>query len=205
MITFFDTETTGLPKDWKAPMTDLQNWPRVIQLAWMVTDLKGEIINQKELLIKPDGWIIPVEKFWIDHGFSTETSLKKGVPMLGALAEFSADLAQCEFLVSHNMDFDHKVLGSEMIRHDVKAKRLQKICTKEAATDFCKIPFAGRRDYRPGAQKAYKWPKLEELHLKLFGQDFTEKHQAGGDVVALKNCFFELVRLGVIQIEMPTV
>jgi hypothetical protein len=29
MYLFFDTETTGLPKNWKAPVTDLNNWPRM--------------------------------------------------------------------------------------------------------------------------------------------------------------------------------
>ncbi len=33
---FFDTETTGLPLNWKAPVTELENWPRLIQLAYIV-------------------------------------------------------------------------------------------------------------------------------------------------------------------------
>jgi DNA polymerase-3 subunit epsilon len=203
MITFFDTETTGLPKEWKAPMTQLDNWPRVIQLAWLTTDLKGNPISQRELLIKPDGWEIPVDKFWIEHGFNTDKSLQYGRELPGVLAEFTQDLEQSQYLVSHNMDFDHKVLGAEMIRHNVKGKRLVKICTKEAATDWCKIPFfnSGHRSSYSRMAQRYKWPKLEELYAKLFGRDFDNKHQAGGDVAALKECFFELVRIGVIQLE----
>jgi len=30
MYLFFDTETTGLPRNWKAPVTDLDNWPRMV-------------------------------------------------------------------------------------------------------------------------------------------------------------------------------
>jgi DNA polymerase III epsilon subunit-like protein len=201
MITFFDTETTGLPKDWKAPMTQLDNWPRVIQLAWLTTDLKGNTLDQRELLIKPDGWEIPTDKFWIDHGFNTETSMANGHPLPDVLTDFVTDLEKSEYLVSHNMDFDHKVLGAEMLRYQVKGKRLLKICTKDASTDWCKIPFAGHRGYLSRAQGRYKWPKLEELYAKLFGRDFENKHQAGGDVAALKECFFELVRIGVIQLE----
>ncbi len=33
MYLFFDTETTGLPRNWHAPASDLANWPRLIQLA----------------------------------------------------------------------------------------------------------------------------------------------------------------------------
>lgn len=203
MITFFDTETTGLPKDWKAPVTNLDNWPRVIQLAWMTTDLKGNILDQRELLIKPDGWEIPVEQFWIDHGFSTAINLEKGHEMGHVLADFVSNLNQSEYLVSHNMDFDHKVLGAEMLRYKVTGKRLLKICTKEASTDWCKIPFfnSGHRSSYSRMAQRYKWPRLEELHGKLFGCDFDNKHQAGGDVAALAKCFFELVRIGVIQLE----
>jgi DNA polymerase III subunit epsilon len=203
MITFFDTETTGLPKDWKAPMTQIDNWPRVIQLAWMTTDLKGNPISQREALIKPDGWEIPADKFWIDHGFNTAASQEQGQPLPGVLTDFVTDLNQSHYLVSHNMDFDHKVLGAEMLRYGVTGRRLLKICTKEASTDWCKLPFGfgGHRSSYSKMSGRYKWPKLEELHLKLFGGDFDNKHQAGGDVAALAKCFFELVRIGVIQLE----
>lgn len=190
-------------------MNQLDNWPRVIQLAWLTTDLDGAELNRREILIKPDGWTIPSEEthgkkaaaFWIEHGFTTETNERDGTPMGQALAEFVADLNRSEYLVSHNMDFDHKVLGAEMLRENVTGKKLLKICTKEASTQWCKIPFDGQRAWLSKHQQRFKWPKLEELHLKLFGCDFENKHQAGGDVAALAKCFFELVRINVIQLE----
>ncbi len=30
---FFDTETTGVPRNYKAPSSDTRNWPRLVQLA----------------------------------------------------------------------------------------------------------------------------------------------------------------------------
>lgn len=197
----FDTETTGLPKNWQAPMADLDNWPRVIQLAWLVADNRGETLKSHEILIKPNGWEIPKEKFWIDHGFDTDISLRDGQPLDAAMGVFVEDMQTCEYMVSHNLDFDRNVLGAEMLRLGLKSPRkLTKICTKELATDFCKLPFEGQRAWlskQKGAQR-YKWPKLEELHKILFGVDFGNKHQAGGDVAALKDCFFELVKRQVI-------
>lgn len=207
MITFFDTETTGLPKNWKAPIHDLENWPRVIQLAWCIADRSGQELKRRDVLIKPDGWTIPDgydgkdASFWITHGFNTQISEKDGVPMSEALAEFIADIEKTTYLVSHNMDFDHKVLGAEMIRYGHRAEhRPVRICTKDESTAFCKIPFPGRKDTRSWVKQNYKWPKLEELYLKLFGHDFENKHQAGGDVAALRDCFFELVRLDIIKL-----
>jgi DNA polymerase-3 subunit alpha len=32
----FDTETTGVAKDFKAPPSTGDNWPRIVQLAWSI-------------------------------------------------------------------------------------------------------------------------------------------------------------------------
>lgn len=203
MIAFFDVESDGLPLNWKAPIVDVDNWPRVIQLAWTVTDFDGNVLIQKEVLIQPNGWEVPTGQFWIDHGFNTAKSMEEGVPISEVLTEFLKDMEDCQFLVSHNMDFDFKVVGAEMIRLGMKSEHvLKKICTKETSTSFCKIPFSGKMDKRPWIQQKYKWPKLSELHIKLFGKDFEDAHSAGGDVLALKNCFFELLRLGVIKLDI---
>lgn len=199
-ICFFDCETTGLPKNWRAPMSDIDNWPRVIQLAWQVTDPQENVLTAGSYLIKPDGWVIPVEKFWIDHGYNTEKSLEEGRPMQEIAELFMAAMQSCEYLVSHNMDFDHNVVGAEMLRLGLRGKRLQKICTKEVSTQYCAIPFEGQRAYMSKKDGRYKWPKLSELHMKLFREDFQDAHDAGGDVAALKKCFFELVTRGVIRI-----
>jgi DNA polymerase III epsilon subunit-like protein len=145
-----------------------------------------------------------VEEFWIEHGFSTEKCEAVGMPLPEALAMFAADLESCDYLVSHNMDYDFNVLGAEMMRYKARAKRTIKLCTKEAATDFCAIPFPGQRpghwnQYKP----RYKWPKLSELHEKLFGQAMVGGHQAGEDVTALKNCFFKMRELGIITLPDP--
>jgi DNA polymerase III epsilon subunit-like protein len=202
MINFFDTETTGLPKNWRAPMSDVENWPRIIQLAWTVTDSTGKVLKTHERLIKPDGWEVPTGDFWIQHGFTQEKSMAEGEPLAEVLTEFIADLESCEILVAHNMDFDHKVVGAEMVRHGMTGKVLAKICTKEVSVDFCKIPFPGRKDTRSWVQQQYKWPTLAELHMKLFGKEFENAHSAGGDVLALKDCFFGLVNRGVIELKI---
>ncbi len=198
MYLFFDCETTGLPKDWKAPMQDLDNWPRVIQLAWLLVDKDNLDRSEWKYLILPDRWEIPKEPFWLEHGYDTDKSLAEGVPIKQALESFLLDLIECEYLVSHNMSFDYNVVGAELLRANVSGKKLTRICTKEASTDFCKIPFAGRKQY-PGARQSWKWPKLSELHIKLFGHDSQGAHDAGDDVRALRACFFELVRLGIVK------
>ena len=61
MYLFFDTETTGLPRNWKAPVTDLNNWPRLVQLAYLLYDNKGNKISGGDFIIKPNGFTIPTD------------------------------------------------------------------------------------------------------------------------------------------------
>ena len=42
-----------------------------------------------------------------------------------------------------------------------------------------------------------KFPSLEELHYKLFGEVF-DAHNALNDVEATKRCYEELLRIGII-------
>jgi hypothetical protein len=54
MYLIFDTETTGLPRNFNAPITDTSNWPRVVQLAWQLHDELGNVIEHKDFLVKPN-------------------------------------------------------------------------------------------------------------------------------------------------------
>ena len=61
MYLIFDTETTGLPKRWDAPISDLDNWPRCIQIAWQLHDNLGNCIEHQDYLVQPEGFNIPYD------------------------------------------------------------------------------------------------------------------------------------------------
>jgi DNA polymerase III epsilon subunit-like protein len=186
----FDTETTGLPKNYKAPVTDLQNWPRIISLAWVVFDENENVLKEKYEMVKPDGWVIPKEKFWVENGYSTEKSMEVGVPLRGLVEEFIQDLDGCDLLIAHNMGFDSKIIGAEMLRLGLDTgKQVKKFCTKETLTNYCQIP----------TRWGFKWPTLLEAHLKLFGTGFDGAHDALADVKACGKVFFEAQRRGIIK------
>ena len=81
MFLIFDTETTGLPKDWNAPFTDSDNWPRLVQLAWQLHDESGKLIDNKNFIVKPEGYTIPYNAEKI-HGISTERAEEEGYDLL---------------------------------------------------------------------------------------------------------------------------
>lgn len=189
MYLFFDTETTGLPKNWKAPVTDLNNWPRLVQLAYLYYDNNGNKISGADFIIKPEGFTIPSATSRI-HGISTERALKEGRPIASVLQDFNFLIEKASYLVAHNMSFDEKIVGSEFLRNGMKNKipSRNKICTMERTTNFCAIP----------GPYGYKWPKLSELHYKLFRTGFEEAHNAAVDITVTAKCFWELKRLGKI-------
>ena len=185
MYIFFDTETTGLPKNWNASPSDVDNWPRVIQLAFIVFNKDKRPFLTYNRLIKPNGWEVPKEDFWIKHGFTQEKCENEGVPIEEALGIFLKAYETCEIAVAHNMNYDFNILAAEMIRAGLKSeKRLKKECTMIQGTDLLKIPSP--------KGSGYKWPKLEELHNFLFKEGFDGAHDALNDVMATSKCYFEM-------------
>lgn len=174
---FFDTETTGLPKNWKASYKDLNNWPRLVQLAWIIGDDNGSIIKLNNYIIKPQGFSIPYEATKV-HKISTLRAEQEGKDIQIVLKEFAKDIAQADYLVAHNMNFDINVVGSELYRNSIESDifKKKKICTMESTVDFCKIN---------GGYYGYKYPKLSELYQKLFNSIFEEAHDASADVNAV--------------------
>src|SRR6056300_1511419 len=115
MFLIFDTETTGLPKNWSAPITDSDNWPRCIQLAWQLHDANGSLLEHKDFIVKPDGFDIPYESEQI-HGISTALAQDQGVPLATVLDAFLAALAITQYVVRHNVSFDVSVMDAELYR-----------------------------------------------------------------------------------------
>ncbi len=196
MYLIFDTETTGLPQNYSAPLTDFDNWPRCVQLAWQVHDKAGKLISQGDYIVKPDGFTIPFNSEKV-HGISTERAHKEGIPLNEVMDIFSRDLEKCTFVVGHNLEFDLNIMGAEYLRMERENPLPKKIAidTKDESTEYCALP---------GGRGRYKWPTLAELHYKLFEIGFEEAHNAAADVDATARAFLELVRIGVIRPQIPT-
>ena len=188
MFLIFDTETTGLPKKWNAPITDSDNWPRCIQIAWQLHDELGNCIEHQDYLVRPDGFNIPYDAEKI-HGISTELAEEQGVGLREMLEKFNIALSKAKFVVGQNVGFDNNIIGAEFHRLSIENK-LQETpvldtCTEKTAM-LCQIPG--------GRGGKFKLPTLTELHQHLFGTSFGEAHNATADVEATTRCFFELIR-----------
>ena len=142
MYLIFDTETTGIPRNKTAPLSDLDNWPRLVQLAWQLHDNKGSLLSNHNYIIRPDGFDIPYKAEQV-HGISTKRAQEVGVPLEEALQKFISDLSNTNLLVGHNIEFDNNIIGAEFIRLGLDPELLlvkDKLDTGIAATDFCQQP-----------------------------------------------------------------
>lgn len=190
MYLFFDTETTGLPRRWNAPITDVENWPRLVQLAWITYDDQGKLLESQNMLVQPDGFVIPPEASRV-HGITTAIAKEKGLPIREVMETFAEQIDAASALVGHNISFDECIVGAEFERLRMMTSLFlkPKYCTMKSSTEYCKLP----------GKKGYKSPRLAELHQVLFGTDFDHAHDALADVEATARCFWELKKRGVVR------
>jgi DNA polymerase III subunit alpha len=188
MYLIFDTETTGLPKKYTAPISDTDNWPRCIQIAWQLHDAMGKVIEHQDFLVKPEGFNIPYDAERI-HGISTELAEAEGIPLVEVLEKFNIALSKTKFIVGQNLGFDVNIMGCEFYRLGVESPMssmpILDTCT-EVTASLLKLPG--------GRGGKFKLPTLTELHQYLFNKPFAEAHNATADVEATTRCFFELIR-----------
>lgn len=189
-ILIYDTETTGLPKNYAAPSSDTSNWPRLVQLSFIFTD--GKDRKEFDFIVKPNGFTIPEEASAI-HGISQDIAIEKGQSRDFVLGLFRGFIHSSDMIVAHNMDFDRKIVGAEYhrmfgdMRFDKHLDNKKTFCTMKNSTDIVGIKgtHAGQN----------KWPKLVELYKHFFGETFDGAHNSMNDARACERCFFELAKL----------
>jgi DNA polymerase III epsilon subunit-like protein len=182
---FYDTETSGfLPKKNIELAPESQPW--IVQMGMILCDEETDLAKML-YLIKSDGRKIDPGAERV-HKISVEQT-KNGLLECLGLSIFLNLFYQADMVVCHNTDFDIPMTIMALRRNgfDLEALHLEQklqICTMKSTTDYCALP-----NKWPGS---FKWPKLEELHQKLFGFGIEGAHNALTDVEHLKKCFFEL-------------
>ncbi|ALV06666.1 3'-5' exonuclease [Roseateles depolymerans] len=186
LILFFDTETTGFP-DFKAP-SEAKHQPHLTQVgAILVNESTREEVDMMDVLVKPDGWVIPEEAATLT-GITTERALAEGIPEAEAVEKFMAMHARAGGRIAFNEAFDMRILRIALMRYrDQEAadawKAAPALCAATAATPICKLPptakmIAARRNHP-------KTPKLSEAYEFFTGRKLEGAHSAIVDVRAL--------------------
>lgn len=195
---FFDTETSGFIKKDLSFDDPNQNW--CCQLGAILATSEG-IIDSMNVLIKANGRTIPSFLTETVHGISVEDTMEKGIEEYEALEKFSSLCKDIPIKICHNFDFDNTYLNHmykrnmDLLSDEARAKYFIQFPFFCSMKDKNIVNFCGLKN-KKGAPK---WPKLEELYKILFDKDFPNAHNAFADAKATMDCYYELIKLGVIS------
>lgn len=190
MYLIIETDTTGLPINFKAPISNSDNWPRLCRIGFILLDENGNVMREGVYLVNPSTEI-PFNATRI-HGVSTEMVQKYGNSTEEVLQVLQTVAKKAKYLIGHNLEFRYKVISAEIFRYKAhfSLKRKIKICTMDSSKEFYnQIMINGK----------YKPPKLTELYQKLFDEEYLCDTFIE-DLRATAKCFWELKNRGVIKI-----
>jgi DNA polymerase-3 subunit alpha len=189
----YDTETSGFYKK-GIETKPAKEQPWIVQMGMILTNGEKDF-NRLAINIKAEGRSIDpgAEKV---HGISVKDA-EFGLKELQALEIFLTMFYNADIIVCHNVAFDLPMTRLALVRNGLELpaqhlKNKEAICTMKSTTNYCALPNKWLN--------SFKWPKLEELHQKLFGFKplAEELHDALADCTYTKKCFFELLAREII-------
>jgi DNA polymerase III epsilon subunit-like protein len=194
-ILVFDTETSDLPRNWDLPASRVDNWPRLVQIAWIVCDLDFSPRRRFCTLICPDGFEIAPGAVRV-HGITTQRARAHGMPIVEVLPRFDQELQACALVVAHNLEFDQTIMQAEFIRAGLPDHFADTgaFCSMRGTAPLCQL--------EPKRHGEYKWPKLSELHELCTGRSYAGAHDAMQDAEALRVCMRHLVKKHFIRLQV---
>ncbi len=182
---FIDTETTGLPRDPYASPYELKNWPRIVQISWIITDAYGHVLLKDNYIIKPSGFSIPKQATKI-HGIDNQRAALEGKPIEFVLNKLIEDCNGVNCLVGYNISFDEHVIDAELIRANLP------LVFEEMET-FCVMKSFGVF-FNSGDGNGARWhyPSLEDLYLQFFNHFLSNAHNSASDIQATMEIFWKM-------------
>lgn len=187
-ILFIDTETSGLPKKWDAPYSANDNWPFIVQIAWMIFRQDGEYIKTENHYIKDNDYEISQPSGNI-HGINPAFLKEHGEERKAVMQLLQQDLLHYNpLIVGHFLQLDSQMIGVGFHRAGLEnpAEKLPGFCTMKLSGSFIR--------YKPS-----RYLKLGELYERVFNEPLNNQHNALTDVKATAACFFELRKKGDID------
>ncbi len=190
MYLIFDCSATRKPLSYTAPYSDSFNWPKLLHLSWLVLDENFKPIEDHNAIIKPYGFEVNSEALRLTH--LTQDQLDKGEDIKEVLEQFNKSISAAKYGFAHNLKFNESVITSALVAQNIKPEitRLETYCLMQEGTYFCRLPKKGG---------GFKWPSLQELHVKLYNKKYTPTNNARADVVAAAKCFIGLKQMQMLD------
>ncbi|GAB3295118.1 hypothetical protein GCM10027511_08640 [Hymenobacter humi] len=189
-LLFLDTETSGIPRDWSKPYSSRDNWPHIVQLAWVVYTRDGQEVKAENHYIQPNDYDMSPASGSI-HGLTLDFLRQNGKSRHAVMHRLHRDLLRYHpLVVAHFMQLDYHMVSVGFYRAGLQnpLEHLPTFCTMRATGEL--VRYTNRRFLRLG-----------ELYQRLFEEAMPQEHDALADAYATARCFFELERQGAISPE----
>lgn len=191
-VLVFDTETTGLPRDFNTSILDTVNWPYIVQFSYILYDTTtSKIIVKENNIIKIGDDVEITEESIKVHGITKTMCEKSGIDIVKAISDFNTVMRNSDLVIAHNISFDKRVIMVECIRNKITQSftingvKKPEFCTMKKSVDLCAIEKVSIKT----GKKYFKYPTLSELHKKLFGNIPKGTHDALADVLICLRCY----------------
>ena len=192
----FDTETTGLPGGRNISVNDVDKWPHIIQLSYILYDTElNKTCSCVDDIIKLDEDVHISAKSIEMHGITRSTSMRKGIPIAEAIHNFNNALQEADWVIAHNISFDKQMIMAESNRLGIEqyfsygnGYGIKEYCTMRNSIKVCKI----EKESASG-KIFHKFPTLTELHMHLFEFIPKNTHDSMSDVLICLRCYYVLV------------
>jgi len=187
-LLFIDTETTGIPKRWKLPYSEIENWPSAIQVSWILYEDNGSEVKREDCYINVSDLEISAKSFKI-HGITKEFLSKNGKDRKPVLEKLSKDIQQYQpIIIGHFTKFDIDTLSCDFYREGLENPFKQ-------STFYCTMLKS--KDYNFNPSVIYL--RLNQLFEFLFNKKMQPSHNAMIDAEITAKCFFEIRSRGEIS------
>jgi DNA polymerase III epsilon subunit-like protein len=207
-VLVFDTETTGLPGSRIINPDTLKLWPHIVQFSYVIYDTElNDIVKSSDDIVRVKDEITISEESSKLHGITNEISSIKGISVDLVLNDFFDNLINVDLLVGHNVSFDVNMVKVELLRliyeisSSVSKSEIKKYkynlhlltnykniyCTMQESIVFCGIKANDK-----SGKEYNKFPKLLELHQKLFESIPNNLHNSFNDILVTLRCYIRL-------------
>ena len=193
--------------------TNEVDWPHIVQFSYVIFNTQSLVLEKMvdEIINVPNHIEFTPESVKI-HGITRAISTAVGQDMDAVLLSFTRDCEMADVIVAHNISFDMNMIKAEFyrllkksvlnepmeppdtLRGRIGLDRFTNMamtktfcCTMRENIDLCDIRVArsDRSEYK-------KYPRLSELHAKLFGVVPRKLHNALHDVIICLRCFYKV-------------
>lgn len=190
-ILVLDTETSGLPKKWDVPYDTKNNWPHVLQIAWLIFDLEGKLIKKENHYLKPSNFKITKASLKI-HQLNLDFLNHRGKERLAIFKKLISDLEKYHpLMVAHFVELDYHMVAAELHRLKIQypLENIPLFCTLKASAPYVKNPN-------------FEYLKLNRFYKTLFNKRPEKLHDALADAQLTSEIFFHLLNNNEIDDEV---